>query len=497
MNAYNEGQDMPPQPIAGVRPTADDGYVRVPDPNLAAYAPNFLDEVEELPTYRPTVGCVIPAYNEGETISGVLDSLLQQTRLPDTVHVIINNTTDDSVEVASHYAGPHTRMTPTGEQNTVIYVHDIGKNPDKKVGALNYGYSLVEHMDFLLGVDGDTTPEPDAIQNLVDEAASDDRIGGISAIYSIDDSALDGPITKFLIAGQRAQFSAFNMQNLLKGRNMAVLGGQFSIFSTQALRDVMRDSHQRTPWVKDSEVEDSLLSLQIKSAGYLTKISARARAHVGGMTTLRSLDAQQVKWNFGAIDLMWPGQRGDTKGQPFHPNLRLRWFEHMSMVVNIVTRFMFALLLAGSLSISAFEFSPWWLIPPASAILLNFRVARSMEFANRRDYLFAMLLFPAELYMWIRMGHFVRAWLKFFSKQQTDNWAAQAKAERGKGTAWLYPFVAVIVIFIVAGVAWVQVPIATQSDLLAVGWPILGVITVLQTAWMIIKGSKRYRGFKA
>ena len=51
---------------------------------------------------------------------------------------------------------------------------------------------------------------------------------------------------------------------------------------------------ERSPWVSDSEVEDSLLSLQIKSAGYLTKISARARAHVGGMTTLRSLDAFSI-----------------------------------------------------------------------------------------------------------------------------------------------------------------------------------------------------------
>ena len=89
MNAYNEGQE-PPQPVAGTLPTADDGYVRVPDPNLAAYAPDFLDAVDDLPTYRPTVGCVIPAYNECETISGVLDSLLQQTRLPDAIHVIIN-----------------------------------------------------------------------------------------------------------------------------------------------------------------------------------------------------------------------------------------------------------------------------------------------------------------------------------------------------------------------------------------------------------------------
>lgn len=471
-----------------------DLYVRTAD----QYADAAYDEqVEELPSYRPTVGCIIPAYNEAETIAGVLDSLLQQTRLPDVIHLIVNNTTDESVEIASHYAGPHTRMTPTGEQSTVVYVHDIGKNPDKKVGALNYGYSLVETMDYLLGVDGDTTPEPDAVEHLVGEIASDDRIGGISAIYSIDDSALQGVIPKFLIAGQRAQFSAFNMQNLLKGRNMAVLGGQFSIFSTKALRDVLRDSHQRTPWVNDSEVEDSLLSLQIKSAGYLTKISARARAHVGGMTTLRSLDAQQVKWNFGAIDLMWPGQRGDTKGQPFHPNLRLRWFEHMSMVINIVTRFMFLLLLAGSISISAFVFSAWWLIPPVAAIFLNFRVARSMEFSNKRDYLFALLLFPAELYMWIRMGHFVRAWLKFFSRQQTDNWAAQAKAERGKGVAWMYPFLALLIAFGVAAAIWLQLPITLQSDLLAVGWPILGVITVLQTAWMMIKSLRRYRGFKA
>ncbi|MBM7509354.1 glycosyltransferase family 2 protein [Nocardioides sp. 31GB23] len=479
--------------------SAPSGFVQRPDPALEAYAEDFLDGLDAIPTVQATVGCIIPAYNEAETIAGVLDSLLQQTRLPDVVHLIVNNTSDESVEIASHYAGPHTRMTPTGEQSTVIYVHDIGKNPDKKVGALNYGYSLVEHMDYLLGVDGDTTPEPDAIQHLVDEISSDDRIGGISAIYSIDDSALEGVMSKFLIAGQRAQFSAFNMQNLLKGRNMAVLGGQFSIFSTQALRDVMRDSHQRTPWVSDSEVEDSLLSLQIKSAGYLTKISARARAHVGGMTTLRSLDAQQVKWNFGAIDLMWPGQRGDTKGQPFHPNLRLRWFEHMSMVINMTTRFLFIVLLMWSLQLDAFVFSPLWLIPPVAAVWLNFRVAHSMQFRNRRDYLFVLLVFPAELYMMTRMGHFVRAWLKFFSKQQTDNWAAQAKAERGKGVAWTYPFLVVGVLLVGLFVGWVYGPldIDQKSDVLAIGWPVLGIITVLQTAWMIIKASRRYRGFKA
>ncbi|GAB2885514.1 glycosyltransferase family 2 protein [Nocardioides pacificus] len=508
MNPSNNGQGGWPQPTPGALGGNDHypadapakAYVQRlprPDPGMQAYADDFLAGIEEIPTYRPTIGCVIPAYNEADSIASVLDSLLQQTRLPDVIHVIVNNTTDETVEFASHYAGEHIRQTLEGEQVTEIFVHDIGENPDKKVGALNYGYSLVEGYDYLLGVDGDTTPEPNAIKELVDEIASDDRIGGISAIYSIDDSALKGPMEKFLIAGQRAQFSAFNMQNLLRGRNMAVLGGQFSIFSTQALRDVIRDSHQRHPWVKDSEVEDSLLSLQIKSAGYLTKISATARAHVGGMTTLRGLDAQQVKWNFGAIDLMWPGQRGDTRGQPLHPNLRLRWFEHVSMVLNMVTRTMFFTLLFASLSISAFVFSPWWLIPPAAATLLNLRVARSMYYRNRRDYLFAVLVFPAEIYMWVRLGHFTRSWLKFFSRQQTDNWAAQAKAERGSGNSYLYPAAAFLVVLCALAAIWLQLPLSLQSDVLSVGWPILGVITVLQTAWMLIKAMRRYRGYQA
>ncbi|MRJ76459.1 glycosyltransferase [Aeromicrobium sp. SMF47] len=462
------------------------------------YAQQFMAEIESLPTFKSTVGCVIPAYNEEDAIAGVLDSLLAQTLLPDAIHVIVNNTSDATVEIASHYAGLHTRGEGRDEQMTEIFVHDIGENPDKKVGALNYGYTLVEGMDYLLGVDGDTTADPRAVEYLVQEIQDDERIGGISAIYSIDDSGLDTLTSKFLIAGQRAQFAAFNMQNLLRGRNMAVLGGQFSIFSTEALRRVVAQTHQRYPWVRDSEIEDSLLSLQIKSAGYLTKISARARANVGGMTTLRSLDAQQVKWNTGAIDLMWPGQRGDTKGQPFHPNLRLRWFENISMATNGFTRMIFGFLLISSLLLHAYVFAALWLVPTLMAALLNARIAHAMHNRNRRDYLFALLVLPAEIYMWVRLGHFARSWAKFASSSQTDNWALQAKAESGGGgPAHLAP-VAIVVVLLVAAVAiWSQFTTAVRSDILLAGWTVLGVVTILQTAWMALKLLKRYKGFTA
>lgn len=469
-------------------------------PGLVSYVRQLQADVDALPTYRPRIAAVIPAYNEAESIERVLRALLKQTRLPDEIHVVVNNTKDDTFGLAAKFAGLRASKrkgrSAESRQTTEVYVHDIGENPDKKVGALNYGFSLVGHADYFLGVDGDTTLATDAVEKLEAEITSDTRIGGISAIYSIDDTETKGLMSKLLIAGQRTQFAAFNMQNMLRGRNMAVLGGQCSIFSMKALRAVMVANHQQTPWVKDSEVEDSLLSLQIKSAGYLTKISAQARANVGGMTTVRSLDGQQVKWNYGAIELMWPGQRGDTKGQPFHPNLRLRWAENFGMATNIFTRIAFLMLLAAALSIHAFVFSPLWLIPPVVAMLLNVRIAFSMKNRTWRDVLFAALGIPAEIYMWLRAGHFIRAWTKFLSKVKVDNWAEQAKAERGSGNSYLMPLVILVVAFVVLGYTWFQLPIMIKSSILWLGWPVLYVVTISQTLVMAGKLFRRQWGYR-
>ncbi len=175
------------QPIAST--TDRSRWTRRHDPELAA---SVLEDLDALPEYRPTIGCVIPAYNEEESIGDVLRSLLEQTRLPDVVHVVINNTTDATFDVAAEYAGPHRVERDGVEQCTEVYVHDIGENPDKKVGALNYGFSLIEGCDYMLGVDGDTTAHPDAVEWLAQEIVSDARIGGISAIYSIDDRPFHG-----------------------------------------------------------------------------------------------------------------------------------------------------------------------------------------------------------------------------------------------------------------------------------------------------------------
>jgi poly-beta-1,6-N-acetyl-D-glucosamine synthase len=411
------------------------------------------------------------------------------------VHVIVNNTDDDTAEIARRFEGEHSRTVKGEVFRTTVYVHDIGANPDKKVGALNFGWYVSQGHDYILGVDGDTTLDRHCVEWLEKEMVTDPRIGGLSAIYTFDKSKVSGAMGRYLVAGQRAQFAGFNMDNLVRGRNMAVLGGQCSLFSVRALEQVIYRHHQLAPWVRDSEVEDSKLSLQIKDAGYSTKISARARAFVGPMTTLRALHGQQVKWNFGGLDLLWPGQRGDTKGQPLHPNLRLRWYENISMLFNIGTRMAFLLLLAAALSIHAFVFNPIWLIPPAVATLLNLRIAASMHDKSASDIFYALMFAPAELYMWIRMGHFLTAWVQFLARSEKDNWAAQAAAERGRGSAYVMPAVCAVATFAVLIFAWSHQAVGVQSAILSIGWPVLYLVTVLQTLFMAKKLIRRQRGF--
>lgn len=211
------------------------------------------DAGDERAAPRSSIGCIVAAHNEEASIAGVIASLLGQTRVPDVIHVVVSNTTDDTVRVASTFAGPHETVTDLGDQFTEVFIHDIGKNSDEKVGALNYGYSLVEGCDYLLGVGSDTIGDERAVQFLETEATSDSRIGGVSAMLPC-------------------------------GRSGAVLSEHFCIFSTTALRAVMEANHQPAPWVRDSEVEDLLLSLQIESAGYLAKFSLNAHADVGGYT---------------------------------------------------------------------------------------------------------------------------------------------------------------------------------------------------------------------
>jgi len=449
----------------------------------------------ELPSIKPinvvTIAAVIPAYNEESSLKATMDSLLAQTRPPDAIFIMVNNCTDDTLYVANEYRGSHDISHRGTAYRCEVTAVDMGENADKKVGALNAGWLLARDFTYILGVDGDTVLDTRCIQQLTAEMISDSRIGGISAIYGFDQGPVRGPAGNFLVRSQRFQFAGFNLDNLLRSRNMTVLGGQCSLLSTHAMKIVTEASHQSAPWVTDSEIEDSLLSIQLRSAGFQTKISATARANVGPMLTLRSLNAQQVKWNAGGVELMLQ--------HPLHPNLRLRWRENIGMLANLSSRVIFVLLVAGALSIGAFDFVWWWLIPPVVSIMLSVRIAVAMQDHTWKDVVYALLLVPAELYIVIRGVHFLQAWAQIIGREDHDNWAAQANAENGgsQGNKWL-----LVTLFSAATLAtlafgWVHLEPIWQSGILSFGWFFLAILTILQTVNMLGKLTRKHRGFRA
>lgn len=454
-----------------------------------------LEKMLQLPVKRRIdtvrIAAILPAYNEEDGIAAAIESVLAQTRPPEALFVLVNNSTDETYWVAREYHGSHELRYRDAVYTCEVTVIDMGEVPEKKVGALNLGYALARESraDYLLGVDGDTTLDRRCIEHLVSEAVDDSRIGGVSAIYGMDQGEVKGPIGGYLVRSQRFQFAGFNMDNLLRSRNMAVLGGQCSILSMRAIEKAMHDNHQDSPWVTDSEIEDSLLSLQLRSAGFRTKISAKARATVGAMATTRALDAQQVKWNAGGVELILQ--------HPLHPNLRLRWRENLAMMVNLATRVMFVLLLAAALSVHKFEFAWWWVIPPIASVLLNLRIARSIKGHTARDVLYALLLVPGELYMLMRGVHFLKAWAQVLGRQEHDNWAAQAAAEHGGGggTGWVFPALGVMATLAVLAFGWTHLDPLVQSGVLSIGWIMLATLTVLQTLSMLKKILRSHRGF--
>src|ERR1700722_498539 len=61
-------------------------------------------------TERPRVSVVVPAYNEGEDVLGVLDRLFESVRLPCEVLVVVAFAEDSTVAGAEEYARKESRL---------------------------------------------------------------------------------------------------------------------------------------------------------------------------------------------------------------------------------------------------------------------------------------------------------------------------------------------------------------------------------------------------
>ncbi len=77
----------------------------------------------------PTVGIVIPAYNEEDSIARCLDTCMNQTSPPEEIIVVDNNSTDKTVEIVKDYQDKHPDA-----HIRLIYEKAQGRTPARNAG---------------------------------------------------------------------------------------------------------------------------------------------------------------------------------------------------------------------------------------------------------------------------------------------------------------------------------------------------------------------------
>lgn len=115
---------------------------------------------------------VVPAHDEEQTLAETIASLDTQTRRPDQVLVVSDNSTDTTVEVARR-AG--ARVTETVA------------NTAKKAGALNQALAALlptlSPDDFVLVQDADSALDPQFIESALRHLQNDPMLGAVGGVF--------------------------------------------------------------------------------------------------------------------------------------------------------------------------------------------------------------------------------------------------------------------------------------------------------------------------
>jgi cellulose synthase/poly-beta-1,6-N-acetylglucosamine synthase-like glycosyltransferase len=261
------------------------------DPGQAGAAPAF-DTV-----------ALVPARNEETGVFTALHSLAEQTRPPDLIIVVVNNSTDRTLDFAQQFAAE------AGSPETVVL--NLEHNPHKKAGALNYGLHwlrqaidgrLTNAIRHVLVMDADTELHPKFIERARNVIASDPQLGGVSAACLGRTNLWQSPWQRYLLGMQIIEYG--RAANSRYRRNVHTMSGAGSFYRGEALQNLI-DWRGEVFWEDHSNlVEDYETTLALKESGWKVTANQLCVAYTDLMPTLRELIQQRERWARGTVDTL-------------------------------------------------------------------------------------------------------------------------------------------------------------------------------------------------
>lgn len=240
-----------------------------------------------------TITVLIPAHNEAEQIAETIESLLGQSLPPSRIIVVSDNSTDDTVEIASRYP--------------VIVMETVG-NRHKKAGAMNQALEIVMpgYRGMIVTMDADTVLSPTWIEDAVIAHGENPDAGAISGTYT----ARRG---KGLIALlQKIEYHQVHRRISRRGGHVYVLSGTATMFNADVLRKlkVVRGFY----YDNNSLVEDFDITLTLRFNGFKPRTFKHLITTTDVMETWSDLTNQRVRWQRGTLEtLLKYGWRKHTK----------------------------------------------------------------------------------------------------------------------------------------------------------------------------------------
>jgi cellulose synthase/poly-beta-1,6-N-acetylglucosamine synthase-like glycosyltransferase len=236
------------------------------------------------PPVWPTVGIVVPVYNEGSSILKTAASFEALDYPRDRLQVIFidDRSTDDTFGHLQTIAKTYSWMKVIQNE----------KNVGKRIGIKNA--VLKTHTDLIMSVDSDVIVDPRALRIMVRHlyVTGSDATGGCVFVSNADDNWLTRmQAVKYWIGYQFLK----NLENAFS--HIMCLSGCLTVYRRSALLAVDKAVEKRTFLGDEVKYgEDRYLTRKLVERGYKTRLCFVAHCFTKAPATLPNYFSQQLRW---------------------------------------------------------------------------------------------------------------------------------------------------------------------------------------------------------
>ena len=339
--------------------------------------------VARSPAARTTrVLALVPAHNEAGSITETILSLRAQTRPVDEIVVVVNNSTDDTADIARELG---------------VSVWDVGAMGGRKAGALNLALDrFLPHLDdddLLLSMDADTVLTDTLIENALRHFAADAQLGALSSNHVV---------MRHRNLLELLQAMEYEHDRVMIGRHKGRGGcmtGMAAVFRVAALREVK--ATYGTVYDPSNWTEDWKLTIALRHTRWHTLRPQDCLVSTVPVSRIRGLIHQRERWARGYLQTLM--QFGWTRVTA------VPWTKQLGFAFSIAVRLLFLTVL-GLLIAYREPLVAWWMLP--IALVFSADAIWTVRRTGRAGMLVAGVLFIEIGYAWLLTAAIARGYVK-------------------------------------------------------------------------------------